>query len=74
MKLAQSLRRAGVACELGGEGKSLNSQLRASDSSGAAWAVFVGPGAAPVGLKNLATHAQEDLAEDEIIRRLSAGE
>lgn len=68
--LVHALRRAGVACELGQEGKSLNSQLRSSGSSGAAWAVFVGPGAGPVGLKNLATHAQEDLAEADLVKRL----
>lgn len=72
LKLAHALRRAGVACELGQEGKSLNSQLRASGASGARWAVFVAPGDGPVGLKNLATHVQEDVAEDEVIRRLSA--
>ncbi len=71
LALAQALRRAGVACELGAEGKSLNSQLRASGTCGAAWAVFVGEGASPIGLKDLATHAQEDLPEAELLRRLA---
>ncbi|MEK7475505.1 MAG: histidine--tRNA ligase [Candidatus Coatesbacteria bacterium] len=70
-RLAQALRRAGVACELGQEGKSLNSQLRASGSSGAGWAVFVAPGTGSVGLKNLATHVQEDVAEGEVAGRLA---
>lgn len=71
LALTQALRGAGVACELGQEGKSLNSQLRASGSSGAGWAVFVPPGSAPIGLKNLATHAQEDLAEADVIAKLT---
>jgi len=72
LKLTQTLRRAGVACELGQGGKSLNSQLRASGSSGAAWAVFVPAGVAPIGLKNLAAHNQEDLLEADVISRLSS--
>lgn len=71
-RLAQALRRAGVACELGQEGKSLNSQLRASGSSGAGWAVFVGAGTGPVGLKDLATHVQEDVAEEAVAGRLAS--
>jgi histidyl-tRNA synthetase len=71
LKLAHALRRAGVACELGQEGKSLNSQMRASGSSGARWAVFVAAGTGPVGLKNLATHVQEDVAEEAVAARLA---
>jgi histidyl-tRNA synthetase len=68
-KFAETLRAAGVSCELGMEGKSLKSQMRASDTSGAAWAVFMNPGTAPIGLKNLASHEQVDLAESEVLTR-----
>ncbi len=71
LKLTQALRRAGVACELGQGGKSLNSQLRASGSSGAAWAVFVAPGEGPVGLKNLGTGHQDDVAEEFLTSKIS---
>ena len=71
MLLCRRLRGAGAACELGQEGKSLNSQMRAAGSSGARFAVIVGEDPARVGLKDLDAGSQEDVSEDEVVSRLA---
>lgn len=71
MRFAQALRRAGAMVELGAEGKSLASQLRAAGPAGARWAVFVGAGDAPIGVKDLESGTQEDLPEAGAVARLA---
>jgi len=69
IRLCRDLRRAGISCEVGMEGRSLNSQMRTAGSSMASFAVIVGSGE-KVGIKNLSTGNQEDVAESEVPRRL----
>jgi histidyl-tRNA synthetase len=71
IRLSRDLRRNGVSCEMGMEGRSLNSQMRAAGSSGATFAVIVGSGE-KIGIKDLATGEQADVFEPEVQARLKA--
>lgn len=71
LRITQALRRAGVTAELGAEGKSLASQLRAAGSAGARRALFVGAGTGSIGFKDLAAGTQEELPESDVIARLA---
>jgi len=70
LSLCQKLRQAGVSCELGQEGKSLNSQMRSAGASGAVYAVLVGADIVQVGLKNLTSGEQEQVGETDLLRRV----
>ncbi len=70
LKIAAELRRAGIACELAAEGKSLSSQLRAAGNTGARAAVIVAA-TGPVGVKNLETSEQIEVAEESLAARLA---
>lgn len=72
-RLCRNLRHGAIACEMGVEGKSLNSQMRAANASGASYAVLVDPDSANIGLKDLKTGIQEELTETELLARLQGG-
>jgi histidyl-tRNA synthetase len=75
LRLAGRLRAAGVAVDLDLEGRSAKAQMRAADRSGAAVVLFHGPdeeGRGQVRWKPMqGGGAEEDLAIDEAIRRLT---
>ena len=69
MRLCRDLRKAGITCEIGMEGRSLNSQMRTAGSSRASFALIVGIDE-KVGVKDLGSGKQEDVSEAEIPRLL----
>jgi len=74
--LAEELRRAGLAAERAYDGRSLKSQLKAADRSGAAVAVIVGPdevAAGTVTLRGLRHQgAQEQVPRRVMVERVTA--
>jgi histidyl-tRNA synthetase len=71
VRICRGLRDKGLRCELGQEGKSLNSQMRAAGASGAAFAVLVAEGSADVGVKDLRTGVQDQVSESDLFRSLA---
>ena len=72
--LASTLRRAGVATDLGFDGRRLRAQLKAADRAGARVAVLIGPeelARGGVTLKDLASGEQRPLAREEVVALLS---
>ncbi len=72
--LASELRRAAIPCGVGIEGKSMNSQMRAANSSGARYAVITGLSEAPsegaIVIKDLASGSQEAVSREVLPARL----
>lgn len=68
------LRRAGIRADRGFDHRSMKSQMKSADRSGAAWAVIVGDDEAATGtviLRDLrGEHGQERLARTELLHRL----
>ncbi len=72
-RLAQTLRRAGIACELYPQSAKLAKQFRYAERTQKRFAVVVGPDEAARGvvqLKDLSTRAQEEIAADQLAERL----
>jgi histidyl-tRNA synthetase len=72
--LAQRLRDAGLSAELDHQGRSLKSQFKQADKSGAAWVVVVGPDELAAGtavLRSLSTHEEQTIALEDIVNILS---
>jgi histidyl-tRNA synthetase len=74
--IARELREAGIPALVEGRGGSLKSMLRRANSLNAAHAIVIGDGELDRGvvqLKDLAAHAQRDVARTEIVRELTPG-
>lgn len=74
--IASSLRKAGVACELDHQGRSLKSQFKVADKLEVAFVVIVGPEEieqARYKLRNMNTHEEQELALEELLQLLSKG-
>ena len=68
--LASTLRREGVATELGWDGRGLRAQFKAADRAGATWVAVLGPDEVErgvVGLKDLAGGDQREVAQDDLL-------
>ncbi len=72
--LVSQLRRAGVAADLGFDGRSVKAQFRLADRAGARWALVLGDDEAARGVvtvKDLADGSQSELPRDEVVTRLA---
>jgi histidyl-tRNA synthetase len=72
LRVAGSLRDAGLAVRPDGSSRKLGKQLESASKAGARWAVIVGEelGSGSIGLKDLETGEQETVAVDEVVRRV----
>jgi histidyl-tRNA synthetase len=72
LRVAASLREAGLAVRPDGSSRKLGKQLESAAKAGAAWAAIVGDelGEGRIGLKDLATGEQETLAVDQVAQRI----
>ncbi len=73
--LTRELRAAGWGADRAFDGRSMKSQMKSADRSGARWAVIVGPdevAAGTVVLRNLADSGQETVPRTELTARLRA--
>lgn len=71
LRLATSLRRAGVGTDLDLAGRSMKGQMKQASSSGARWAAILGEreiAGGTVTLKNLSTSEQQEVALDEVVQ------
>ena len=69
--LAHELRAAGVACDRSFDNRSMKAQLKSADRAGARLAVIVGArelAAGMVGLRDLATGEQEEIAREDMVK------
>jgi len=76
LKLAKTLRAAGLRVDADLRGGSLKSQLRRVDKSGAAYAIVLGEGELERGVvqvKDLVAHAQREVPMDEVAEALLRG-
>jgi histidyl-tRNA synthetase len=75
LRVATSLREAGLAVRPDGSSRKLGKQLESAAKAGAAWAAIVGDELAEgrIGLKDLATGEQETLAVDQVAQRIRSG-
>jgi histidyl-tRNA synthetase len=75
LSLTRELRRAGFGCERAFDARSMKSQMKSADRSGARWAVIVGPDevrSASVVVRSLADSGQETVPRAELVSRLGA--
>ena len=72
LRLAATLREAGLAVRPDGSSRKLGKQLESAAKAGAAWAAILGEdfGEGRIGLKDLATGEQETLAVDQVAQRI----
>jgi len=72
MRVAATLREAGLAVRPDGSSRKLGKQLESAAKTGATWAAIVGEELVEgrIGLKNLATGEQETVAVDDVVRRI----
>jgi histidyl-tRNA synthetase len=75
LRVAASLREAGLAVRPDGSNRKLGKQLESAAKAGAAWAAIVGDelGEGRIGLKDLATGEQATLAVDQVAQRIRTG-
>jgi histidyl-tRNA synthetase len=75
LKLASSLRAAGIGCDLDHFGRGLKGQMKDADRSGAEWAVILGQeelAEKRAALKNLRTQEQEQVPWHQLEKRLQS--
>ncbi|HWB73234.1 MAG TPA: histidine--tRNA ligase [Egibacteraceae bacterium] len=75
--LASALRRAGVATDLGFDGRSVKAQFKVADRAGAAWALVVGPDEVERGVvtvRDLRRGQQREVARDGVVAALRGAE
>ena len=72
--LVTELRRAGIAADLGFDGRSMKAQMKAADRAGARWALVLGPAEVErrvVTVKELESGDQREVARDTLIEELA---
>ena len=75
LHLVQQLRRAGVATDMGWDGRSMKHQLKSADAAGAAHAVILGRREVDAGVatvKDLQSGGQAEIDRDEVVTHLAA--